>query len=97
MEYQPGLGLHMPLPHPGQDVEEGLVVIVEDVDVDPHTGQQVESLQQSSHLTGLSILLLPLENIYLETFDEWPSFQTFNIAGTSYIIIKKLIERYKYR
>ena len=70
MEYQPGLGLHMPLTHPGQDVEEGLVVIVEDVDVDPHTGQQVESLQQSSHLTGLSILLLPLENIYLETYDE---------------------------
>ena len=65
MEYQPGLGLHVPLPHPGQDVEEGLVVIVEDVHVDPHTGQQVEGLQQSSHLPGLTVLLLPLRRKYL--------------------------------
>ena len=60
MENQSGLGLYVPLPDPGQDVEEGLVVIVEDVHVDPHTGQQVESLQQSPHLPGLSVLLLPL-------------------------------------
>ena len=65
MEYQSGLGLYVPLPNPGQDVEEGLVVIVEDVHVDPHTGQQVESLQQSSHLSGLTVLLLPLMRKYL--------------------------------
>ena len=53
----------MPLPHPGQDVEEGLVVVVEDVDVDPDTGEEVESLQQGSHLSGLTVLLLPLRII----------------------------------
>ena len=63
MEYQPGLGLHVPLPHPGQDVEEGLVVVVEDVDVDPDAGQEVESLQQGPHLTWLAVLLLPLRTI----------------------------------
>ena len=60
VEYQPGLGLHMPLTHPGQDVEEGLVVIVEDVDVDLDAGEEVESLEESLHLAGLTVLLLAL-------------------------------------
>ena len=60
MEDDPALRLHVPVPHPGQDVVESPVVIVEDVQVDPDTGQEVESLEEGLHLAGLTVLLLAL-------------------------------------
>ena len=60
MEDHPALCLSVPVSHPSQYVVVNGVVIVDDVHVNSHAGQKVDSLQENGHLVHLAVSLFSL-------------------------------------
>lgn len=80
VEDHPGLCLTVPGSHRLQYVVVDGDVIVDDVHVDPHAGQQVESLQEDRHLLHLAVSLLALcEGVQME-------FNKSNSPGLTYLL-----------